>query len=480
MQKKFITNLLFLLVLNFLIKPFYILGIDAEVINRVGAETYGTYFSLINFSFLLNIFLDLGINNFNTKNIAQNEHLLSKYFSKIFSLKLLLVVGYILLTVLAGFIWGYSDFALKLLVLLAFNQAIVALILYLRSNLTGIQLFVKDSVISVLDRFLMIVICSVLLWGNVTDKPFEIEWFIYAQTISYGTTLLVALYWVWQKSAFIKMKFNRLFSMAIIKQSIPYALLVLLMTFYYRVDSVMLEKMLEDGSTQAGYYAQAYRFFEAGNMVAYLFAVLLLPIFSKMIKANQELKGIVDISFKIIFSGAFIISILCFQYGDEILNWRYNDLSSQSVQLFSVLMFCFVCISTTYIFGTLLTANGNLKTLNILAGTAVIINIGLNLILIPKWQALGSAIASLITQLIVSITQIVISKRVFNFKVSALTYTQIIGFILGVLILAHLSHLYIQNWTSSMLVFLILAYIFAMCINMIPIKKMIYIIKNDQ
>ena len=92
MQKKFIKNLFFLLVLNLLIKPFYILGIDAEIINRVGAEKYGIYFSLFNFSFLFNIFLDFGINNFNTKNVAQNEHLLSKYFSKLFSLKLLLVL----------------------------------------------------------------------------------------------------------------------------------------------------------------------------------------------------------------------------------------------------------------------------------------------------------------------------------------------------------------------------------------------------
>ena len=479
MQKKFITNLLFLLVLNFLIKPFYILGIDAEIINRVGAETYGIYFSLFNFSFLFNIFLDLGINNFNTKNIAQNEHLLSKYFSKLFSLKLLLVVGYVLFTVLAGFVWGYSNYALKLLLILTFNQGIVAMIMYLRSNLSGVQMFVKDSVISVLDRFLMIVFCSALLWGNLTNKPFEIEWFIYAQTVSYGITLLLAWFWVWQKSAFIKIKFNKLFSMVIIKQSVPYALLILLMTFYYRSDSVMLEKMLVDGSKQAGYYAQAYRFFEAGNMVAYLFSVLLLPIFSKMIKAKQSLDGIVDISFKIMFSGAIILSVLCFQFGDEIMHWRYNDLSNQSIQLFSVLMFCFVCISTTYIFGTLLTASGDLRTLNLLAGSAVIINIGLNLLFIPRWQALGSAVASLITQLIVSVTQIIVSKRKFEFKSTLKGYIQFVGFVLGVFGLAYYSHLYVLNWVLAMLVFIVTSSIFALSIRMIPLKRMIYIIKNE-
>lgn len=480
MQKKFITNLFFLLILNFLIKPFYILGIDAEIINRVGAETYGLYFSLFNFSFLFNIFLDLGINSFNTKNIAQNEQLLSKYFSNLLSLKLVLVVVYIGLTALAGLIWGYSAYSLKLLTLLTFNQGIAAVTLYLRSNLSGSQMFIKDSVISVLDRFLMILICSVLLWGNITNQPFQIEWFIYAQTLSYGITLLFALYWVWKKSAYVKMKFNRVFSMAIFKQSIPYALLVLLMTFYYRSDSVMLEKMLEDGGKQAGYYAQTYRFFEAGNMVAYLFSVLLLPIFSKMIKTKECLGGIVNMSFKIIFSGAVIVCLLCYQFGNEILEWRYHDLSPQSNDLFSVLMLCFVFISTTYVFGTLLTANGNLKALNILAGVAVIVNIGLNLIFIPKWQALGSAIASLITQGFVSIAQVIIAKRKFDFCVPKIVYIQFIGFILGVVGLAWLCDNYIDNWGIAAAVFFVTAFVFALSINMIPLKKMAYVIKNDK
>ena len=325
----------------------------------------------------------------------------------------------------------------------------------------------------------MILFCSVLLWGNVTDWPVEIEWFIYTQTLSYTITLFVALFWVWQKSAFVKIKYNHLFSFAIIKQSAPYALLILLMTFYYRSDSVMLEKLLEDGSRQAGYYAQAYRFFEAGNMVAYLFSVLLLPIFSKMIKEKQVLNGIIDISFKMMFSGAIILSVLCFQFGEEILNWRYHDLSHQSVHLFSVLMFCFVCISSTYVFGTLLTANGDLRVLNLLAGSAVVVNIGLNLLFIPKWQALGSAVASLITQLMVSIVQIIVSKKKFDIRTTFIGFTQFLCFVLGVLSISYLSYFYVSNWVVAMGVFVLSSFAFASFIRMIPIKRMMYIVRNE-
>ena len=76
MKNKFFSNLVLILLLNVVIKPLYILGIDAEILkiteyNNPGA--YGTYFSLLNLTFIFNIILDLGINNFNTRNIAQKK-----------------------------------------------------------------------------------------------------------------------------------------------------------------------------------------------------------------------------------------------------------------------------------------------------------------------------------------------------------------------------------------------------------------------
>ena len=61
MQKKFLTNLGLLVLVTLLVKPFWILFIDREVQNVVGTENYGFYFALLNFSFLFNILLGLGI-----------------------------------------------------------------------------------------------------------------------------------------------------------------------------------------------------------------------------------------------------------------------------------------------------------------------------------------------------------------------------------------------------------------------------------
>src|SRR6266704_1812697 len=99
MHRKFVTNLVILISLNLLIKPFCILVIEPSLQYKVGDAAYGEYFVLFNFSFLLNILLDFGITNFNNKNIAQNNHLLTKHFSGLFVLKLILAVIYILATI---------------------------------------------------------------------------------------------------------------------------------------------------------------------------------------------------------------------------------------------------------------------------------------------------------------------------------------------------------------------------------------------
>jgi len=142
-------------------------------------------------------------------------------------------------------------------------------------------------------------------------------------------------------------------------------------------------------------------------------------------------------------------------------------------------MFCFVCISSTYVFGTLLTANGDLRVLNFLAGSAVVVNIGLNFFFIVKWQALGSAVASLITQLMVSIVQIIVSKKKFHISMTFSGFTQFLFFVLGVLSISYISYCYISNWVVAMVIFVFCSLVFSSFIRMIPIKRMIHILKDE-
>lgn len=412
-QRDFIFNVAILIFLNLLVKPFWILGIDVAVQNRVGVAAYGLYFAIFNFTYLFNVVLDMGITNFNNRNIARHSQLLQKHLSGIIVLKLLLGGIYMLVTFAVAAAIGYDSLHFHLLFWMAINQFLNAFILYLRSNVSALLLFKTDSVLSVLDRLLMIVICGILLWTNVLKTDFTIQHFIYAQTAAYSLAALAALAVVLHKSGLRRLQWNPAFFIMILKKSLPFALLYLLMAFYNRIDSVMIERLLPgDISTfEAGVYASVFRLLDALAMIAYLFSVILLPLFSKMLKERENLAGIVNSAFSLLFFFSVTAVVLLLVYRFPVLELLYDAHIDNSAAVFIFLIPCIIPISMTYVFGTLLTANGSMKLLNLTAALGIVVNLAVNFILIPRMQARGAAIASLSTQSVMALIQTVIAFR---------------------------------------------------------------------
>ena len=429
MQNRFIKNIIFLLFLNLLVKPFWILGIDREVQNLLGDASYGTYQALFNFSYLFYILLDLGITNFNSRAVAQDPKNLSKHFGGLTEIKLLLGLLYACVIFVVGYFCGYNEgLKLKLLFWCGLNQILLSFILFLRSNIQGLLLFKQDSILSVFDRVLAIVIMCLVLWsGWFPRERFNAIWYLQAQTLAYICTLLFALTVVLRHAENISFKINIQFFKEILKQSLPFALLVLLMSVYSRIEPVLLERLLDDKGIQAGIYSRAYRLFDAGNNISNLFAIMLLPMFTATIKNKTELNNLIKTSFNVIVAMAGIVLVLCVFFNHEIMQMMYNPEEAEThaayylrinqyAKVFPLLMGSFFCLSTTYVFGTLLTANGSLKQLNIVAAAGVVINILLNLIIIPRFQAFGAACTSLFVQTFTALLQYLLAKRILHFN----------------------------------------------------------------
>lgn len=484
MQRKFLSNLILVLVLNVLIKPFYILGVDAEFLKRLESTNpgeYGEYFSIVGLTFIFNIFLDLGLSNFNTKEVAQQKDCQLKYFSSIMSVKFMLIFGYFLLLFVSGFALDYSDHQFKLLSILGLNQVLVAFILFFRSNLTGMLRFKEDSFIGVLDRFLLVIMCSVVLWGGLFKTEISILWFVWMQTISYGLTLCIVVLLVARRGVLPRLNFDFQEIGSLVRKSLPYAVLVLLMTIYYRTDSVMLEQMLPQGKREAALYAQGFRFLEAFTMIGYLFAGLLLPIFSRMIKKQENVSEITQLSFKLIFSISAVLALGVFIYSKEIIQSRYQidglELERSALSL-QMLMICFLGMVSTYIFGTLLTANGSLKWLNIIAGSGVVLNLVLNFIWIEEEGAYGAAKASMITQLITAILQLVLAIYILKVKVKWVELIRVVLFI--TLLLVFGIFVETNDWLFGLIVVFFGGGAIAMLTGMFSPREAIRILKSKE
>jgi O-antigen/teichoic acid export membrane protein len=426
MRREFLINILFLIFINLLIKPFFIFGIDLAVQNRVGAA-YGTYFALLNFTYIFQILNDFGIQNYNNRHISRHPHLLPKYFPNLLALKFLLSGLYIAVTLAIGWaVVGYDVASMPLLLTLLANQALVQLILFLRSNISGLGHFRLDSLLSALDKLLMLIFCGMLLWGNLVPGPVTVLQFALAQTLSLACTVVIVYavltsrvpLTVWP-SRLKNPAMGRAALLVMLKQSFPFALVVLLMSSYTRLDGILLERILPDGQVHAEIYAGAYRLLDAANMLGYLFATLLLPMFARLLRQSEPVRPLTSVSFQMIWAGSICLAACVFFARRELVElmmplrataYRWDTLG--------ILIWTFVPVGTTYIFSTLLTADGRLMQMNRFFIAGILLDILLNLALVPRFQAIGSAWATLGTQSFVALSMIGLCLRYYDVRPS--------------------------------------------------------------
>jgi O-antigen/teichoic acid export membrane protein len=410
MKKKFTENFAILLLSNLVIKPFWIFGIDRKVQLMVGAEEYGNYFSAMNLTFILSIFLDMGINSFTTRAVARSHSRAASFITNFIPIKIALSLVYFILTIGIAFLLDLKLYIFLLVLLTAANQIILSFLLHIRAYISGLHLFKTDAFLSILDKLLAIIFI-LFFWflTTETDKFYHITMFALLQ----GVALLVAFaiaYSFYRKNAqgqSEKWKFK--YTRAVLLKSLPFALLVFQMGIYGRIDGVLLNYLLPQNGEETGIYAAGFRLLDAATQFGFLLSTILLPMFGKSLKLKQDIRGLVMLGSIIAIGASTFLAIFTSAFGHQIVDILYHTHDPRYSVVLSLLMFTFIPISSIYIFGTLLTANGDLKKLNIIAFVGIVLNLSLNFIFIPKYAAKGAAISALVTQSIVAIMHILVA-----------------------------------------------------------------------
>jgi len=433
MVRQFLSNLSILVLLNLIVKPLYILGIEVAVQNAVGATTFGLYFALLNSAYLLQIFNDFGLQIYNNRLVVINRTQIATSFRTILRFKFVLSLIFVVFLLLLIRILGYQQYY-NLVIPIGINLFLVSLILFMRSTVSGLGFYKHDSMLSVMDKALMIVICGYMLFQS--QIPFTIYHFVYAQMASLAITTVASIGILWHKKAFAgKLQAPGNLKPLLVKAA-PFAFAVFLMSIYTRVDAVMIEQIAVDGEYQSGLYAAGYRLLDAANMFAYLFAVLLLPMFTRLLLKRDETLALISQAFRLMWVLTIITVVICVVYRDPIMVFLYRESTQAWADTFGLLICSFITIGLMYIFGTYMTARGELRSLNILYSSCVVINILLNYILIPKHGAYGAAMATVATQSVVAISLIVMSLRRLRPSFDVLLIARALSFAMGAGIIA--------------------------------------------
>lgn len=416
MRRTFLKNLILLQGLNLIIKPFWLLVIDRKAQILLG-PAYAQYYIVFNLAVVLNIILDIGIQSFSNTGVAADKNFFKVNFKQILLAKLFLSVLYFVAVMGVGL---NSGMGAKLLLIIAVNQILTSFVLYLRSNINGLHHYAIDSILSVSDKFFGILFCFALFYSDMIN----VFWFAYAQLIATGISFIIALglnlkYFreIETPSALTAFNFKSL-----LLKSLPFALLFALMGFYTRMDVLMMNWLLPDAVYHCGIYAQSFRFLDAAAMFAMLFSGLLLPMYARLLSANEDVRPLSNLASTVLTLVSVTVASAAVFFGEDLLFYMYkiNDVEQLrlSASVFGNIMLAFIPMSLIFVFSTLLTAKRDLVYLNIFAAAALICNLVLNLILIPKYQSFGASISSLCTQSLFAVLCVIRCFYLFNFKLT--------------------------------------------------------------
>ena len=381
----------------------------------LGAEFFGILSFAMAFALIFGVFADLGLQTLSVREIARNKTLTGKYLRNIAAIKLILgLIVVIFIAIVLRFTHYpfetvYVIYLISISVLLnSFNNMFYAVYqAHEKMKYIGIA--------NVLNSVLMFsgVIAFIYLKLNIID-------FAYVYLLSAILILIFNLINI-VRGGFIKLnatknkedrigdkiedKIDFKFWKNLLKNSIPFGLISIFVIIYFKIDSVMLGVMKTDKAV--GYYSAAYRLIDVLTALvpAVIFSAI-FPVMSQYLNFNDKLKKIYIFSFKLsLFAGAGI-AIFTLLFARYIIIAVYGSGYAGSIISLQILVWAFFVMCISSVTSGLLSSVNKQNIVTVGAGAGALINVGLNLLLIPIYSLNGSAAATVITEIFMAVLYI--------------------------------------------------------------------------
>lgn len=204
-------------------------------------------------------------------------------------------------------------------------------------------------------------------------------------------------------------------------------------------------------------------------------------MFARLLQEKKPVGGLLNLSYQFILAGALpvVMSVVFFRH--EIMHVLNNEATQQMGDVLAVLMLSFIAHCTTYIYGSLLTANQNLRQLNWLFIIAFVINVTLNLLFIPLYRSIGAAAVACCTQFFVAIGQMWFVHKGMRIPFSIRFAIKLITFLIFILTLNYFTYNFIHtNWILQFLISLTVSILSTVPLGFIQWKLLLQLLRNRQ
>ena len=184
---------------------------------------------------------------------------------------------------------------------------------------------------------------------------------------------------------------------SIMKESFPIAIIIALTTFYLQINKIILLKQM--GAEATGIYGAVDMIVMTLLIISNSLALATFPIISRESRINKEQTfSIYKSVFKVLITLGLPIALGGMLLSQEIISLIYGAEFSESKEVLKILIWLTPIIFLTNFTGSCLIAVQKQRQLAFISAFNTLVNLALNLILIPYYGYVGAAIASLTTE----------------------------------------------------------------------------------
>jgi len=406
-----ITRNTFYLTASYVVQKVLALVYFTFLARHFGTDGLGQYVFALSFATMFSVVTDLGINAVITKETAKNQRWGAANLGYGLALKLMLAVLAYGGLFLAINLLGYPAAARNMVYLAGVFMLMDSFTTSFYAVFRGWQQIKYEGLGTILYQSIVLIIGGTFL---IMDLPliYFIGVFLFASFANFSLASIL----LYRRGHF---KFWPRFDREIIKKLLvlaaPFALAGIFTKIYSSADAVLLSKMA--GNSAVGIYGSASKLTLALQFIPAAFGASIFPAFSNYYQnSRDQLAKTFEKSWRYLLALALPISAGCIALAPEIIQLIYGAKFSASAAPLQILMGSLGLIFLFYPLGALL--NGcdrqNLNTVNL--GLAMLVNILLNLLLIPVYSYLGASWAVLGSYLVLIGGGLIFASQIIDFR----------------------------------------------------------------
>jgi O-antigen/teichoic acid export membrane protein len=359
--------------------------------RKLDLAKFGLYTLLITVAGVFSIISDFGTSYLMIREVSKDNKKKNIYFTNGTLVKIIINTFLLfLLVVLLKYFFNINYLYTTFLACLA--SSLLVFVNYYTAFFNAFQkMQYTASLTAVQSSFTSLVCLAIIAYGI-----YEVNYLFWGHIFVNIIMIAVSIILLTKVLSINLVQFSLDFSLQFSKRSMPFGLFLLGGVIYFYTDTIMLSIMKDKSAV--GLYQAPMRLILIIEMIPMLLSTALYPAISKdFINSGQRANLLLGQALKLMLLSGLPVAIAMSICSREIISFLFGGNFMSSIIILQILAWIIPIRFSCHIMGTALSASDKQNLRALASGLCAILNIILNLILIPRYSYSGAAIASLMT-----------------------------------------------------------------------------------